>query len=554
MDQNKDQLEEILKDTIHGAHRVPALLVNHPYSSIDDHNLSRYECLPVEPLHAIKGHIINLYEEIPYHLSKQDKKTFNDAKQASFNGKEVKNGSDYRESLVNICLNLDPTFPFYDVFSTLCEIQEIMYQNESKRSITSVLRLYNITYLHMISLITKIKVPKHLTCRKLFGQYYHSIIIHAPQQYRIINGISSNAEKEERLFNVLKTVTKLTSNHHSDHVLYNSLIRLQVREAANPSKVTHNQNRISKSSKHLQTKQDTIFPHDHIRLHRSYFQSHLERIADYLLEEKVFWKETPEGITFFDVTPVQSSMHLHHFRSSTIASEVKYVKRCWVRCLEDSSLIPAYRITVEDELENISIIKPSTLNSPPSESSIEIETSPVLPSTPVKEPLESTPLFPKYVPKKRKTSTPTSTPRSRRSATKPTSSNETENQESDDIPVLTKVTPKLPKSKPTDEIFNNKTTSNLYTVFGSLPILRDYDKYRTLFKKNPRQYEKNFKTVSAKLEVMVKNKSDDLNKVKREYEKSTLKANGYTFKKIEDPFYLDLISKLKILKALVDIF
>ena len=45
----------------------------------------------------------------------------------------------------------------------------------------------------------------------MFGSYYHSLIIHAPQQYRLVSG---RTESEEAIFNAIKVATNLTSNHH----------------------------------------------------------------------------------------------------------------------------------------------------------------------------------------------------------------------------------------------------------------------------------------------------------------------------------------------------
>ena len=60
---------------------------------------------------------------------------------------------------------------------------------------------------------------KTLTERKIFGAYYHSLIRHASQQYRLFCGRTINAEKEEATFYGLKTSANLTFNHQPDHVI-----------------------------------------------------------------------------------------------------------------------------------------------------------------------------------------------------------------------------------------------------------------------------------------------------------------------------------------------
>ena len=243
-------------------------MFNNPTASLEQLNLQWYEILPVEPLHAVTGHIKNVLEEIPYHLKGKEKDDFEDFKKASFKGKELKNGSDHRESLVNLCLAIlenMPNFPFYKLLRTLCEIQVILYQNESDRTVTSILRLYNVTFQHMMLMYKQLSIPEHLTPQKFLSQYFHSLVAHAPRQYRIINGMSANTEKEERLFCDLKKITKFTSNHHPNHVIYNNLIRLQVKNADTNNKFKssqYRQNQISKINSILKDKQpltDSIF-------------------------------------------------------------------------------------------------------------------------------------------------------------------------------------------------------------------------------------------------------------------------------------------------------
>lgn len=61
-------LDALLNDTLRGVTRVPALLLINPTQSLSSLNLGAYEVLASEPLHDIKGHIINLITELPYVL------------------------------------------------------------------------------------------------------------------------------------------------------------------------------------------------------------------------------------------------------------------------------------------------------------------------------------------------------------------------------------------------------------------------------------------------------------------------------------------------------
>ena len=145
---------------------------------------------PLRVTSLYNNHIKNLYEELPYHLNKQEKMLFEDAVVASFSGKECKRGSDYRLRLIDLCLQLNGKIDLkiLDVLLTLREIQEIIYSAESKRTSTLILRYHNVTFQHALLINQVIQKPKSLTSRKLFGHYYHSIIVHSPQQLRVISG------------------------------------------------------------------------------------------------------------------------------------------------------------------------------------------------------------------------------------------------------------------------------------------------------------------------------------------------------------------------------
>lgn len=107
MDENKENLMKKLEPELAGIQNVPALLFGSSTLNLEEYHLQKYEILPTEPLHTVTGHIRNLYAEIPFHLSKEERKIFEAAVNASFCGKEVKRGSDYRKSLIDLVLYLD---------------------------------------------------------------------------------------------------------------------------------------------------------------------------------------------------------------------------------------------------------------------------------------------------------------------------------------------------------------------------------------------------------------------------------------------------------------
>ena len=86
MDENKDALKSKYENEMTGIHHLPGFLFESRTTNLKDVGLEDYEILPVEPLHTIAGHIKNLYQAMPFNLSKEDKKELEDAIDASFSG------------------------------------------------------------------------------------------------------------------------------------------------------------------------------------------------------------------------------------------------------------------------------------------------------------------------------------------------------------------------------------------------------------------------------------------------------------------------------------
>ena len=328
MDEKKDSLMQKLESELSGIHHVPALLFGSSELDLSTLGLDTYEVLPVEPLHTIAGHTKNLYVEIPFHLGKEERKIFEKAAAASFGGKEVKRGCDYRKSLVDLVLFLEGKIntEIYSLLAQLSEIQEVMYSDEKDRSQNQILRFYNLTFQHA-SLMHNLFSGncKSLTSRKLFGQYYHALVSHAPTQLRIMALTSANTENEERAFNFLKVVSTHASNHHPENVLLNAFLRLQVRadwENHLGKKMNkNNKNSISVHSKFTHSnRKETFYPFSYLKRFPRQWQSHLERICDFISIPGV-WEETDQGILFHDLRPIEH--HPSHFKSSTLQLERK---------------------------------------------------------------------------------------------------------------------------------------------------------------------------------------------------------------------------------------
>ena len=109
---------------------------------------------------------------------------------------------------------------------SLTELSKLLYLPANLRSPKLVPRLHNQAFLHAMILKEVIGNPKSLAERKLYGRYWHSITVHAAKKSRIISLKSINTEEEERHFNTLQGVTKLTNRRPGD-IITPSLVRLQ---------------------------------------------------------------------------------------------------------------------------------------------------------------------------------------------------------------------------------------------------------------------------------------------------------------------------------------
>ncbi|XP_066922840.1 uncharacterized protein [Clytia hemisphaerica] len=325
--------------------------------------LGDYEVIGVEPLHTITGHLRNLFEELPQHMKKADKKYFEKALDAAFGDKQVKRGCDYRKALLELTsmmrLKLDDKFMV--LFETMCEIQEICYSRE--RTPQLIFRFSNLVFIHAITLIDSFLRPKKLTSRKFFGQYFHSLL-HAPLHFRLFPMPSINAEDEERMFTILKKFALGTSNHHPDNVLANGFLRIQVREELTEEKLMNKRERkcksiVSKVNVKPKKRCETVIPPAIINAYPYVWQAHCESIADFLSIQNN-WVERKDGIVLCDLKPNVRNFKMSHFRSFTLAKELKRVQDIWNDLLEnDSDNIPchAVKINEEGEIRDLSSLK-----------------------------------------------------------------------------------------------------------------------------------------------------------------------------------------------------
>ena len=196
--------------------------------------------------------------------------------------------------------------------------------------------------------------PKVLTERKFYGRYWHSITAHAGKQSRIVSLRSTNTEEEERYFNTLQGVTKLTSRKPGD-IITPSLIRLQAEQKLAESKISTGnpvkvqESKISKYYNTLPPQTNTVIPNQYIIKHPKEYQAHLQSVSDFIAcGEGVWWRQIMSGVEFFDGPDEPKSRPqgpaLHHFRSSNLVSEEKHLHQCWEKCLNDDAITIPHRV------------------------------------------------------------------------------------------------------------------------------------------------------------------------------------------------------------------
>ena len=76
----------------------------YPTQNLSEINLDKYEVVASEPLHDIKGHIINIISELPYILTEGDTATKCTHLITNCLAKEKKSGADLRRAIMQISL------------------------------------------------------------------------------------------------------------------------------------------------------------------------------------------------------------------------------------------------------------------------------------------------------------------------------------------------------------------------------------------------------------------------------------------------------------------
>ena len=147
---NKPDLMDDLTRCLKGVQRVPTLLIANPEMSLAQCHLASYEVLDCEPLHDIKGHLSNLFEELPYVVGPLLKKEVLDIISTTMHKDKI-NCTDLRCLALHCQAFLKTKQVEWKIRSLMASISEIthtIYRDDVDRCPKLVLRLYNLTWLH----------------------------------------------------------------------------------------------------------------------------------------------------------------------------------------------------------------------------------------------------------------------------------------------------------------------------------------------------------------------------------------------------------------------
>lgn len=174
-----------------------------------------------------------------------------------------------------------------------------------------------------------------MTRRKFFGGYFHRLCIHAPEIYRIVCLRSLVAENEERTFGDLKRMAEKTSSRRPNGIIGNAMIRYQAMKGQSDS-YKKQESHITKEYNAIKKLGNTVFEWNLVLKRPAFFQSHLERVADFVLEGQTWWRVSKDGLEFLDCSSEcnpATSIRMRHFRSTNVKEELERIHICWRTCI-----------------------------------------------------------------------------------------------------------------------------------------------------------------------------------------------------------------------------
>ena len=237
-----------------------------------------------EPLHDIKGHLSNILPEIPHLLPEPLKSECQQILDTTQTQNKVC-GAILRVAAIKFHLiKSKANKDVIQLVVTIVRISEILYMPDSKRCPKTVLRLYNITWLHHELCREVIHSPKTQTVTHLFGIYLHALTVHAPVQNHIMSLLSVNAESQERLFSQNKRISLRATNRKVDNVLPTIMLCVQARQKIKDYKPlsTKQEGTVTTVSHKVPAYKGTQIDKRFVQNRLPSWQAHLERISTFL--------------------------------------------------------------------------------------------------------------------------------------------------------------------------------------------------------------------------------------------------------------------------------
>ncbi len=349
----KPEMQSLLTEELKGAQRVPALLITNPTQSLDELNLQDYEILNCEPLHDLKGHTYNLLQEIPY-LLPHHKEELTHIIESTLG--DTSSGVHLRVALIKVYLKI-LNIPNVDddlkqLLASLVKMSQILYVPDSGRNPKTVLQLYNVTWVHHELCCPH---PKTQTRDKLYGTYFHDLLVHAPTQFQMVCLRSTNAESTERLFSQIKHISQRATNRKPDNVVATILLSMQAREQTGATSTISSLDKqvsmVSKVGRKVPQYSGTLIKRSFINNRMPSWQAHLQRISMYLKRgEGVWWKIENNNYLFSDSDNDPNTQPqgptLQHFRDTNLSKISEESNTDWAEILESSTKLPTPFIRV----------------------------------------------------------------------------------------------------------------------------------------------------------------------------------------------------------------
>ena len=351
--ENRDVLQAELQDILQGVQRVPSLLLLKPNQAISEINLTNYHILDCEPMHDLKGHLLNLFQELPAILPPSVKNECSECIDKCLK-KEKKSAAVCRSTLIKVFIIVhnakDINWKVCVLLQSMIRVSEVMYAFDKERCAKLLLQLYNNAWLHHQLCYDLFQSPK-LSRNTLFGLYIHSLSKHAAEQYELLCLRSINAENQERMFGQCRRIAENTTNRHPDNVIQQLMLRMQAKQNDSKRKPQNEETIVSKAALNLPHCDGTVIPHEFATKYADSWQAHLEKISHFLVCGKnIWWIVDERGYVFkdgFSDPPYHpEGPHLLHFRNSSIKEVHDRQKQCWIKLMEEKIEVPASSIKI----------------------------------------------------------------------------------------------------------------------------------------------------------------------------------------------------------------